>query len=790
MANDIEITVDVSDLQLMRRELLGASKDAQKSASVFEREYNKVERQINKVAKANQEAYNSVLSVDRATKSASESAATFTKELAKQDAAQVKVAKSNENLKAKYIPLYTASKKYEKSVEEINKAHQQGVLTTQQYETALENLNADYNRLNAGANASASAVGGLGRSMSRTGVVVQQTGYQVGDFLVQVQSGTNWMVAFGQQATQVAGTLTMFGGKLLWIGSALGIIIPLVTALGAYWMRTAKSVDDSADGVKTLNDELKSLDSTLKGWLRTKEASSMGITVEELIGTQGLDQAKSKLKELEGEIQGIAELLSDDSNFIERFNQGLSFNQATLKGRFKEAQAEYEAALERVANIEQKIAEDRLKNFSEQKRSMLEQIEMQQTLMTFGENSAQAKKLALEQEIAARKREIDEQIKSGKLDEAQGETLKRLSEELIRSEATTARIASQTEGWANAMSSVRSEISSILSGLNSLGGGAILNIAKKSEIAALQAGASLKDASRARQRSEFETQMKIESQGASLVEKGLIALKRRQFEYGLELDKTLDKERELAREREKTVSKPAGGGGGGTSGVGADVFGFAGGILGADDTSTKLASLDVWYEEALLRLATFNEKELEVLREHGINKATIEDEYQSRVMAIKNAERTETLNNYGSLFGALGSLMGAEGKKLLKIQAGISAASTMISAYEAAAAAAAKAESNVERFGIWAAFIAKGVSAVAKIKAIGSSGSTSGGSSGGGGGGGGNIATPASSSQGAQTVIIEGIDANSLITGSQLSEIFDKLYEENEERGLVFQVAT
>ena len=39
------------------------------------------------------------------------------------------------------------------------------------------------------------------------GVAMQQTGYQVGDFLVQVQSGTNPMVAFGQQATQLVGVL-------------------------------------------------------------------------------------------------------------------------------------------------------------------------------------------------------------------------------------------------------------------------------------------------------------------------------------------------------------------------------------------------------------------------------------------------------------------------------------------------------------------------------------------------------------------------------------------------------
>ena len=37
-----------------------------------------------------------------------------------------------------------------------------------------------------------------GRKMSGTGMAIQQVGYQTGDFLVQIQGGTNAMVAFGQ----------------------------------------------------------------------------------------------------------------------------------------------------------------------------------------------------------------------------------------------------------------------------------------------------------------------------------------------------------------------------------------------------------------------------------------------------------------------------------------------------------------------------------------------------------------------------------------------------------------
>ena len=97
-----------------------------------------------------------------------------------------------------------------------------------------------------------------GQQSNRFGVVTQQAGYQIGDFLVQVQSGTNWMVAFGQQATQLVGVLPLLGagfmglsaGALVALSAGLGIVIPLITALGAVWMRTSDEVEVGASEQK------------------------------------------------------------------------------------------------------------------------------------------------------------------------------------------------------------------------------------------------------------------------------------------------------------------------------------------------------------------------------------------------------------------------------------------------------------------------------------------------------------------------------------------------------------
>ena len=106
------------------------------------------------------------------------------------------------------------------------------------------------------------------RKTNQLGVLMQQSGYQVGDFAIQVQSGTNYMVAFGQQATQLVGTFAMLAKstRMIALFSGLGIALPILTAIGAYFIR-AKDNADSANGsfedVKQTLQELSDIDKGL-----------------------------------------------------------------------------------------------------------------------------------------------------------------------------------------------------------------------------------------------------------------------------------------------------------------------------------------------------------------------------------------------------------------------------------------------------------------------------------------------------------------------------------------------
>jgi len=292
---DYSFTADYSDLQTMRRELLGVGKDAERSAGVFERAYRRIERDIQRSAKANQSYYNEVLKVDSAHKKAAQSASVFEKELGKQE-------RRVQQLRAKYNPLAAASMQYERALNEINEAHSTGAITIRQHEAALESLNAEYAAFQNGAttatNQFAAASQNSTRAIGRNQVVIQQAGYQIGDFLVQVQSGTNAFVAFGQQATQMAGLLTTFGGALVPIGAALSIAIPLATAFGAALMRTSQDADDAKTAIEQATESLKQ-------WNQEIAVSSFGLQDFGEYGLErDLDSQINKLEELQRQLRG------------------------------------------------------------------------------------------------------------------------------------------------------------------------------------------------------------------------------------------------------------------------------------------------------------------------------------------------------------------------------------------------------------------------------------------------------------------------------------------------------
>ena len=148
-----------------------------------------------------------------------------------------------------------------KAMRDLREAYRSGIITLEQYKAQLLSIRNASSTLTLAQQAQTAG-------MSRTGVAVQQVGYQVGDFAVQIQGGTNAFVAFGQQATQLVGILplihTQLGltmGAAIGLSAGLGIIIPIATAVGA-------AVTRASGSTKTLSQRFTDLD-TVAGRLST-----------------------------------------------------------------------------------------------------------------------------------------------------------------------------------------------------------------------------------------------------------------------------------------------------------------------------------------------------------------------------------------------------------------------------------------------------------------------------------------------------------------------------------------
>lgn len=390
---DISILVDYSDVKEANTQILAMGTNAGKSARVFEQAFNRAEASARKQLTSSKQL-------------ASAEAALA----AQRERAMAKESANLERLAQKYKPLYAASKLYERSLEEINEAHAKGVLTTKQHAQQVDFLNQQYQEFSNGTagalNVFNQGLSRSNRSISRMSVLTQQAGYQVGDFLVQVQSGTNAFVAFGQQATQVAGTLTLLGGKWVGIGTALGIAIPLATAAAAAFMRTREEADESSDKVSQLESDLKSLTDSLRDWERAKQQVAMGVTADELLGIETLESAKTDLREAREELDRLVGVSQGAGDAMGQNLASLAFLASGARAEEEEARNNYLEARIRLNEILARQDEQRAITFEQEASQLREKQRLLEVSSRYGEDSIQYLELESQLRRAAFGRQV------------------------------------------------------------------------------------------------------------------------------------------------------------------------------------------------------------------------------------------------------------------------------------------------------------------------------------------------------------------------------------------------
>lgn len=314
---DINILVDSSQVRSAKQELqdLGNSfNSASKSASIFMQAFERAAKQsqrdeqyIRQTSQALQRLINDNLKITNAYKSAEESAAAFTKGLREQEAQALKTARASQDainkqlgvggpsatssgasfsaisseidrLSNRYDRLYSATNLYESELRDLEQAHRLGIISVGRFEREVESLQAEFQQFASAADNAALAnnrfsqhANETSRGLNNFGFVAQQVGYQVGDFFVQLQSGTNVFVAFGQQATQLAGLIPGLAGAIAGIG------ISLVTAILAFNDRASAATQNTKD----FDEALKSLMSSSQSLRVELEALKFGVTPEQ-----------------------------------------------------------------------------------------------------------------------------------------------------------------------------------------------------------------------------------------------------------------------------------------------------------------------------------------------------------------------------------------------------------------------------------------------------------------------------------------------------------------------------
>jgi len=722
--------------------------------------------------RANQTIVNSLLGVTNQYKSAEQSAEAFVTVLRNQEAAAkafgLSVAANAginkpaatqggagfgaleaeiERLSQKYNTIYASSQLYERSLNELESAHRLGVIGVKQYEAAVESLNAEYANFNAGTVGVGNRFTQLTSQMdaSQKGIksfqlFVQQAGFQVGDFAVQIASGQSAIVAFTQQATQLAGFIPGIG---YW-GAIGGAILAVGGAFATYFVRAGEA-KSATDGLVNSQKELLDLSNQLSS------------DIEQLrfgVDTAGEAAALRSIFDLQEQLAAKRQeyYATDSLGSRQRLAEESLVIQSTLSGE----QAVLDALYKKMAVLEQIKESERRNEVLQSTLAQVQAVELSLTLISRTVDETEA--LAQAEYEIARAKLVTLSHSRGQTD-AQRLTTQEAIRFLDETRKSTLQLESAKRQAANLAKALEDGVDFI---------GQIKSIANS--ISTIDVSV------------RFQAAFSGFTGGAAEWASGVYGNMKAIAEGG---DVMFNSPRPKPAPRDIDFGLPSGSSGGGSGGGGG----------GSDPNAGKLESLiqalqteretiDIWYEESQALLQASSDAELAIVGGKQEAMLRLEQEFQEKLKGIKDTaskSQLETaLSGGAEILGALGSF----NDKALKISKAFAAAEALVSTYQGAAAELKKGTFG---FASAAAVIAKGIGFVAAIKGISSGGTSSG--SGGGGSGGASTSTIANAAPATpQTVYIDSIDPEALYSGATLVNLFDAFYGENDRRGKVFVV--
>ena len=294
-----------------------------------------------------------------------------------------KSAKSDfKQLKMSIDPVYRAEKLFTKQVLVAQKAVATGAISNNEYARTFAMIQKNAQASGMTLNQFGQVANVNTRKMKRFGAVgMQQVGYQVQDFAVQVQGGTSAMVALGQQGSQLLGIFGPAGaiaGMILAIGTGLAGAFMAAKKAGDESISTAKlykdAMEESATAVRSLKDENYMLANSIQSVSVAKLKQALIAIKQEKADKEAAEQAflDQEAKNYEYGAGAIKVDFGDrkTSMFGETYNEAI----AKIEAQIKKVQAVFDENLG--LKKEQQEAED-LKKLIKAREDYIKTLEIQ-----------------------------------------------------------------------------------------------------------------------------------------------------------------------------------------------------------------------------------------------------------------------------------------------------------------------------------------------------------------------------------------------------------------------------
>lgn len=410
----------------------------------------------------------------------------------------VRYADDIRRLAAEFNPLMDAELRLADAEVRLGQAIAAGVVPIERKEIELAKLRMAYigtgraatvfadnsRRVRDGARSLTSSAASAGKSSNALAFQLQNASYQVGDFFVQIASGTSAMRAASQQLPQLLGGFGLVGAAAGAAAAILGALLPVLLSGG----KGAKSFDDA---ISSLSDRL----SAYQRWVDYSRASTSVLAGE-------FGKGANNARQLADVMQTVAK--------IQFANQQM---EATISLRdsmksLTSAVQDYHAAALLPDGLQEKMAV-----LEESARSLAD---------GFGLAPAQAERLNATLNTLVRSKTPDQIYQASKsiadqiaaaadngakippellkaAEDAGKLAIQALSASnaLDKAAGTAASATSQTAAWESAMSRVRGEVSAIASILAGISGTQIAATSAKVQADIIERTGNIKAASRA-----------------------------------------------------------------------------------------------------------------------------------------------------------------------------------------------------------------------------------------------------------------------------------------------------